>query len=80
MLRNQRRFLNYFFIGPPGSGKSTIANVLAREITGYSHVDTDRDILQNTGFLNNRKMSRNWLSRNLFRSKLKIQFYKKNRF
>ena len=46
MIKVSRRFLNYFFIGPPGSGKSTIAAHLAAAVPNYTHVDTDRDILE----------------------------------
>ena len=46
MFRTSRRWLNYFLIGPPGSGKSSIAAALARNRKEYRHVDTDRDILE----------------------------------
>ena len=46
MFKTHYRFLNYFFIGPPGSPKLKIADGLAKRINGFSHVDTNIDILE----------------------------------
>ena len=35
MLRLSRRSLNYFLIGPPGSGKSTLGAGLAKKLGNY---------------------------------------------